>query len=91
MITDLMLLVSPFTMSQIKAGQVVEVATHSKLATTSKCAAVRESTSQAQILFVDVTYSHTHFGRHFIFLSLPSAPMQVSLAEDVAQKGAVCK
>jgi len=91
MITELMLLVSPFTMSEIKAGKVVEVATSSKLATTSKCAAVRESISESHILFVDVTYSHQQFGRHFIFLSLPSTPMQVSIAEDVAQKGTACK
>jgi len=87
MITELLLLVSANTLSEIKAGRVVEVATHSKLAQTSKCAMVRESTSQSEMLFVNVTYSHQQFGRHFIFLSLPSTPMQVSIAEDVAQKG----
>lgn len=91
MITELLLLVSPYTLSEIKAGRVVEVATHSKLATTSKCAMVRESTAQSEMLFVDVTYSHSQFGRHFIFLALPTTPMQISLAEDVGQKGAVCK
>ena len=87
MVTKLMLLVSPHTMSELKANKVVEVATHSNLATSEKCAAVRETASQSEIVFADVTYSHTQFGRHFIFLAIPSAPTQVSLAEDVAQKG----
>ena len=86
-----MLLVSPSTMLQIKAGQVVEVATVFKHARTEPYAVVRQTTEESEILFVNVTYSHSHFGRHFIFLALPTAPMQVSLAEDVAQKGAACK
>jgi len=91
----LFLFVSKATITQLKQGRKVEVATRASYATIAKQALVKEEPNDNEMpdsMLVNVKFSHSQFGLHFIFLSPEKeSPIQVSLAIDVKQRGVGCK